>query len=78
MNIASRILFTLFHAVVKAVISAALNRRKLAALAPVLFFVSLAGAQPYFVSPVVTALLWGPVNWLLYMPAVRRRGGGSS
>ena len=33
----------------------------------------------YFVSPVVTALLWGPVNWLLYMPAVRgRRGGGAS
>ena len=29
----------------------------------------------YFVSPVVTALLWGPVNWLLYMPAVRRRRG---
>jgi rod shape-determining protein MreD len=33
----------------------------------------------YFVSPVVTALLWGPVNWLLYMPLVRgRRGGGAS
>jgi rod shape-determining protein MreD len=31
----------------------------------------------YFISPVVTALLWGPVNWLLYMPAVRRRRGGS-
>jgi rod shape-determining protein MreD len=30
----------------------------------------------YFISPVVTALLWGPVNWLLYMPAVRRRRGG--
>jgi rod shape-determining protein MreD len=29
----------------------------------------------YFISPVVTALLWGPVNWLLYMPAVRRRRG---
>jgi len=27
----------------------------------------------YFVSPVVTALLWGPVNWILYLPAVRRR-----
>jgi len=27
----------------------------------------------YFISPVVTALLWGPVNWLLYMPVVRRR-----
>jgi rod shape-determining protein MreD len=32
----------------------------------------------YFVSPVVTALLWGPVNWLLYMQAVRRRRGGGS
>ncbi|MBC8023184.1 MAG: rod shape-determining protein MreD [Burkholderiales bacterium] len=27
----------------------------------------------YFISPVVTALLWGPVNWILYLPAVRRR-----
>ena len=27
----------------------------------------------YFVSPVITAMLWGPVNWLLYLPAVRRR-----
>jgi rod shape-determining protein MreD len=27
----------------------------------------------YFISPVATALLWGPVNWLLYMPVVRRR-----
>jgi len=32
----------------------------------------------YFVSPVVTAMLWGPVNWLLYLPAVRRRGGAAS
>jgi rod shape-determining protein MreD len=32
----------------------------------------------YFISPVVTALLWGPVNFLLYMPAVRRRRGGAS
>jgi rod shape-determining protein MreD len=32
----------------------------------------------YFISPVVTALLWGPVNWLLYMPAVRRRRGGGA
>ncbi len=31
----------------------------------------------YFISPVVTALLWGPVNWLLYMPLVRRRRGGA-
>ena len=32
----------------------------------------------YFISPVVTALLWGPVNWLLYMPLVRRRRGGAA
>jgi hypothetical protein len=32
----------------------------------------------YFISPVVTALLWGPVNWLLYLPSVRRRRGGSA
>ena len=32
----------------------------------------------YFISPVVTALLWGPVNWLLYMPVVRRRRGDSA
>ena len=32
----------------------------------------------YFISPVVTALLWGPVNWLLYMPLVRRRRGDSA
>jgi len=32
----------------------------------------------YFISPVVTALLWGPVNWLLYLPAVRRRRGGAA
>ena len=29
----------------------------------------------YFISPVVTAFLWGPANWILYLPAVRRRGG---
>jgi rod shape-determining protein MreD len=29
----------------------------------------------YFISPIVTAMLWGPVNWLLYLPAVRRREG---
>jgi len=29
----------------------------------------------YLVSPVVTALLWAPVNWLLYSTAVRRRMG---
>ena len=27
----------------------------------------------YFISPVLTALCWGPVNWVLYSPAVRRR-----
>ena len=29
----------------------------------------------YLVSPVITALLWAPVNWLLYSTAVRRRMG---
>jgi len=29
----------------------------------------------YLVSPVITALLWAPVNWLLYSSAVRRRMG---
>jgi rod shape-determining protein MreD len=29
----------------------------------------------YLVSPVVTAFLWAPVNWLLYSSAVRRRMG---
>lgn len=27
----------------------------------------------FFVSPVLTALLWAPVNWILYSAAVRRR-----
>src|SRR4029450_3415534 len=27
-----------------------------------------------FISPVLTAMLWGPANWTLYLPAVRRRG----
>ena len=31
----------------------------------------------YFISPIVTAMLWGPVNWLLYLPAVRRRREGT-
>jgi rod shape-determining protein MreD len=31
-----------------------------------------------FVSPVITALLWGPVNWLLYLPLMRRRRGEAS
>jgi rod shape-determining protein MreD len=29
----------------------------------------------YLVSPVATALMWAPVNWLLYSSAVRRRMG---
>jgi rod shape-determining protein MreD len=32
----------------------------------------------YFVSPVLTALLWAPVNWILYSSAVRRRRGNAS
>jgi len=33
----------------------------------------------YFIAPVLTAMLWGPVNWLLYLPAVRRgRRDGAS
>ncbi len=32
----------------------------------------------YFVSPVLTALLWAPVNWVLYSSAVRRRRGGAA
>jgi len=32
----------------------------------------------FFVSPVLTALLWAPVNGLLYSAAVRRRREGSS
>ena len=31
----------------------------------------------YLVSPVLTAFLWAPVNWLLYSSAVRRRREGS-
>jgi rod shape-determining protein MreD len=32
----------------------------------------------YFVSPVLTALLWAPVNWVLHSSAVRRRRGGAT
>jgi rod shape-determining protein MreD len=32
----------------------------------------------YFASPVITAILWGPVNWILYLPAVRRRRGNAT
>jgi hypothetical protein len=55
MNMVSRILLTLFHAVAKAGISAELNRMKLAALALGLSlassFACLCVAQPYFISP---------------------------
>ena len=27
----------------------------------------------FFAAPVLTAMLWGPTNWILYLPAVRRR-----
>ena len=32
----------------------------------------------FFISPVITAILWGPVNWVLYLPAVRRRRDATS
>jgi rod shape-determining protein MreD len=32
----------------------------------------------YFISPVLTAFLWGPVNWLLFMSVVRRRRGSAA
>ncbi len=32
----------------------------------------------YFVSPVLTALAWAPVNWVLFSATARRRGEGSS
>ncbi|HEX4334194.1 MAG TPA: rod shape-determining protein MreD [Usitatibacter sp.] len=32
----------------------------------------------YFVSPALTALVWAPVNWILYSSAVRRRRRGAS
>ena len=32
----------------------------------------------FLVSPVLTALCWAPVNWLLYSSAVRRRREGTS
>jgi rod shape-determining protein MreD len=50
-----------------------------AASAVVLVLNLLLGADfpgfAFLVSPVITALLWGPVNWLLYLPFVRRRRG---
>jgi rod shape-determining protein MreD len=32
----------------------------------------------YFISPILTALFWGPTTLLLYSPAVRRRRGEAS
>lgn len=32
----------------------------------------------YLISPVLTALCWAPVNWLLYSPVARRRREGTS
>ena len=29
----------------------------------------------FFISPVVAAMLWAPVNWVLYLSSVRRRRG---
>ena len=49
----------------------------LAASAVTLLLNLLLGADfpgaAYFISPVLTALCWGPVNWVLYSSAVRRR-----
>ncbi len=54
----------------------------LAACAVMLLLNLLLGADfpglAFFVSPVLTALLWVPVSWLLYLPAVRRRRGGAA
>jgi len=32
----------------------------------------------FFISPVLTAIAWIPVSWLLYLPVVRRRRGGAA
>ena len=32
----------------------------------------------YLISPVLTALCWAPVNWLLYLPLVRHRREGAA
>ena len=54
----------------------------LAASAVMLLLNLLVGADfpgfAFFVSPVLTALLWVPLSWLLYLPAVRRRRGGAA
>ena len=54
----------------------------LAASAVMLLLNLLLGADfpgfAFFVSPVLTALLWVPVSWLLFLPAVRRRRGGAA
>ncbi len=51
MNMASRIIFTLFYGVAKPGRTLKLNRMKFAALAQMFFFACVCHAQPYFVSP---------------------------
>jgi hypothetical protein len=51
MNMASRIIFTLFYGVAKPGRTLKLNRMKFAALAQMFFFACVCNAQPYFVSP---------------------------
>jgi rod shape-determining protein MreD len=54
----------------------------LAASAVLLLLNILLGADfpglAFFVSPVLTAFLWVPVSWLLYLPALRHRRGGAA
>jgi hypothetical protein len=35
-------------------------------------------ASRYFISPVLTALLWAPVNWILYCRGAPRAAGARS
>jgi rod shape-determining protein MreD len=52
-----------------------------ASLVTLLLNILLGGAFPgaiFFVGPVLTALCWGPVNWVLYSTAVRRRRESTS
>jgi rod shape-determining protein MreD len=32
----------------------------------------------FFISPVIAAMLWAPVNWILYLSSVRRRRGDAA
>jgi len=32
----------------------------------------------FFISPVIAAMLWAPVNWILYLSSVRRRRGDTA